>query len=142
MIFGILEMPEGRRQCQALTQSDVLHFVGWLPYCTREKFDKYRTEHPDLEPFLPYDFAARGHTSEKEHEDGGGVPRGHSPYISDLGKFLLISNTFHFFAGMATDAEKEHYKNLLGKDREGEGPAKEITCCSFLQQASQPTGPF
>ena len=57
-IFGILRMPEGRRQCHALTQSEVLHFTGWLPYHTREEFDQYRAEHPELERFPPYNFGA------------------------------------------------------------------------------------
>ena len=85
-IFGILEMPEGRWHCQALTQSKVLHFVGWLPYYTRQEFDEYRTEHPDMEPFPPYNFGVPKHPSEKEPEDGGGVPPGHSPFVSDLGR--------------------------------------------------------
>ena len=41
---------------EVLTQSEVLHFVGWLPYLTRDQFDEYRAEHPELEPFPPYDF--------------------------------------------------------------------------------------
>ena len=40
-LFRILEMPEGRRHCQALTQLEVLHFVGWLPYRTSKEFDEY-----------------------------------------------------------------------------------------------------
>ena len=59
-VFNILEMSDGRRHCQALTQSKVPHFVGWLPYGTHEEFDKYRAEHPDLEPFLPYNFGFPG----------------------------------------------------------------------------------
>ena len=51
-VFNILEMPDGR----SATQSEVLHFVGWLPYRTRDQFDEYRAEHPQLEPFPPYDF--------------------------------------------------------------------------------------
>ena len=27
------------------------------------------------------------------------------------------SNTFHFFTRMVADVEKEHYKNLLAKDK-------------------------
>ena len=49
-------MPGGRRQCQVLTQPEVLHFVGWLPYCTHEEFNNYHAKHPELEPFLPSDF--------------------------------------------------------------------------------------
>ena len=89
--------------------------MGWLPYRTLEEFDKYRVEHPELEPFPPYDFNAP--TSKREHEDGGGDPPGHSPYVSDLGKRFPVSNALHFLTGMATDAEKERYKNLLGKDK-------------------------
>ena len=59
-IFSTLEMPGGRRQCQALTQSEVPHFVGWLPYHTSEEFNEYRAEHSDLEPFMPYNFKAPG----------------------------------------------------------------------------------
>ena len=83
-------MSEGRRQCQVLTQSEVLHFVGWLPYRTGEEFDQCRVEHPELQPFPPYDFRATGHTSEKGVEDGGGVPQGHSPYMDNLGYFCLF----------------------------------------------------
>ena len=39
-VLSILEMSGGKRQCQALTQSNVLHFVGWLPFRTCEKFDE------------------------------------------------------------------------------------------------------
>ena len=93
-VFNILEMPDGRRHCQALTQSEVLHFVSWLPYPTREQF--YRVEHSELEPFPPYDFGVFGHASEKEPEDEGGVSRGHSPYVSDQGMWLSASNAFLF----------------------------------------------
>ena len=70
-----------------------------------------------MERFPPYNFGAPGHTSEKELEDGGGVLRGHSPYVGDLGKWLSVSNTSYFFVGMVMDVEKKCYKNLLGKDR-------------------------
>ena len=69
--FSILEIPDGRRHCQALTQSEVLHFVGWPPYRTREEFDEYRAENPDLEPFPPYSFGVLA--SKQESKDGGGV---------------------------------------------------------------------
>ena len=85
-VFNILEMSDERRHCQTLTQLEVLHFVGWLPYRTREEFNEYRAEHPDLEPFLPYNFGVLGHASEQEPEDGGGVSRGQSPFVSNLGK--------------------------------------------------------
>ena len=62
-------------------------------------------------------FGAPGHTSDKDVEDGGGVLRGHLPYVSDLGGCLSVSNCTNFIAGMAMDAEKERYKALLGKDR-------------------------
>ena len=81
-VFNILEIPDGRRHCQALTQSEVLHFVSWLPYRTREEFDEYRIDNPNLEPFLPYSFGVPA--SEQEPEDGGGVSRGQSPFVSDL----------------------------------------------------------
>ena len=83
-IFSILEMPRGRHQYQALTQSEVLYFIGWLPYRTRKEFDKYRAEHPDLEPFPPYNVGALRDTSEKEPEDGGSVLLGRSRFVSDL----------------------------------------------------------
>ena len=139
-IFGILEIPGGRRQCQVLTQSEVLHFVGWQPYLTREEFDKYRAEHPELEPFPPYDFNAP--SSEREPEDGGDDPPGHSPYVSNLGKRFPASNAFHFFAGMATDKEKEHYKNLLGKDKaKARAQKKQLVVPSSSRPASQPIPP-
>ena len=116
-VLGILEMPNGRIHYQALTQLEVLHFVGWLPYRTREEFDEYRAEHPDLESFPPYDFGVFGHTFEKKSEEGGGISRGHSPYVSDQGTWLSASNAFCIFVGMATDAENERYKNLLAKDK-------------------------
>ena len=55
-IQGILAMPEGRRNCHALTTSEVLEFTGWQPYRTREEFVEYRAEHLELEPFPPFDF--------------------------------------------------------------------------------------
>ena len=57
-IYGVLGMLEVRRQGHALTQLEVLHFAGWLPYCTREEFDNYRAEHPELVPFPLYDFGS------------------------------------------------------------------------------------
>ena len=45
-IYEILGMPIEMRQCHALTQSEVLNFMGWLPYRAREVFDEYRVEHP------------------------------------------------------------------------------------------------
>ena len=75
-VFSIIEMLDGRRHCQALTQSEVLHFVGWLPYRTNEEFDKYRFEHPDLESFQPYNFGVPRNVSEQEPEDEGGFSRG------------------------------------------------------------------
>ena len=131
-VLGILEMPEGRRHCQALTQSEVLHFMGWLPYRTRKEFDEYRTEHPDLESFPPYYFRVSRHASEEEPEDEGGVLQGHSPYVSDQGTWLSASNAFCCFASMATDTEKERYKNLLAKDK---AKAK-------AQQKKQPVVPW
>ena len=55
-IQSILAMPEGRRNGHALTTSEVLDFTGWLPYRTREEFAEHRANHPELEPFTPYDF--------------------------------------------------------------------------------------
>ena len=37
-VLSILEMSGGRKNCQALTQSEVLNFVGWFPFCTHEEF--------------------------------------------------------------------------------------------------------
>ena len=37
-----------KENCQTLTQSEVLDFVGWSPFCTCEEFDQYRLEHPEL----------------------------------------------------------------------------------------------
>ena len=136
-IFGLLEMPVGKRQCQVLTLSEVLHFVGWLPYRTREEFDQYRAEHPKLEPFLPYDFKAS--SSEKEPEEGGGDLPGHSSYISDLGEQFPFSNACYFLAGMATDAEKEPSKNLLRKDKaKSKAQKKQPAMPSSYRPASQP----
>ena len=70
--------------------------MGWLPYLIREEFDQYRARHLDLEPFPLYDFGALRHTSEKEPDDGGGVLRGHSPYVSDLGKWPPVSKHISF----------------------------------------------
>ena len=57
-IQGILGMPKRRRNCHALTTSEVLDFTGWLPYRTKEEFAQHCADHPDLEPFPPYDFDA------------------------------------------------------------------------------------
>ena len=61
-------MSDGKRHCQALTQSEVLHFVGWMPFCIREEFDQYRTDHPKLELFPPYDFRTSEYAAEEEPE--------------------------------------------------------------------------
>ena len=116
-IFSLLEMPGERRQCQVLTQSEVLHFVGWFPYYTSEEFEAYCVEHPELEPFPPYNFGAPGDTSEKDPDEGDGAPRGYSFYVSDQRMCLPVYNCPNFFSGMATGAEKERYKALLGRDR-------------------------
>ena len=91
--------------------------MGWFPYHTREEFDNYSAEPPELEPFPSYDFGAPRNTSEKDAEDEGGVSRSHLAYVSDLGGCLSVSNCTNFFAGMAMDAEKKRCKTLLGKDR-------------------------
>ena len=62
-VLSIPEMPDGRRHCQALTQSEVLHFVGWWP------FRQYRAEHPDVELFPPYSFETSKHAAEAEPSD-------------------------------------------------------------------------
>ena len=66
-MLNILEMSGERMNCLALTQSEVLNFVGWFPFCMREDFDQYYAEHPKLEPFLPTDYGFR--TSEHIAED-------------------------------------------------------------------------
>ena len=82
-IYGVLGMPDGGRQGQVLIQSEVLNFTRWLPYHTREEFDNYRTEHPELEPFLPYNFGAPGQAYDKEAGVGGGAPQGYSFFVTD-----------------------------------------------------------
>ena len=120
-----------------MTESEVLHFAGWLPYCTREKFDAYRTKHLELEPFPPYDFNAP--SSERELKDGGVDSPGRSPYVNDLGNRLPASNAIHFLAGMATDAKKERYKNFLGKERANlKAQKKQSAVPSSSKPASQP----
>ena len=83
-----------RRQGHALIQLEVLHFTGWLPYRTREEFDEYGAEHPELEPFPPYDFGASKQTSKKDVRDGGGALQGFLLYVTNLGYtcwFLMLS---------------------------------------------------
>ena len=62
-VFSILEMSDGRRHCQALTQLEVLYFVGWMPFCTCEELNEYRVEHLELElePFPPHNFGVSKH---------------------------------------------------------------------------------
>ena len=59
-------MSSGRKNCQALTQSEVLDFMGWSPFCTCEEFDKYHTEHPKLElmPLVEHVFKTSDHVAE------------------------------------------------------------------------------
>ena len=66
--LSILEMHGGRKNSQALTQSEVLEFVGWSPFHTCEQFDQYSAKHPELEPMPPMDHAFR--TSEHIAEAG------------------------------------------------------------------------
>ena len=94
-----------------------------------------------MEQFPPFDSRASGHTSEKEPEDEGGVSRGHSPYVIDQGTWLSTSNAFCFFAGMATDAENEQYKNLLAKDKAKAQQKKQPIASSSNKPASQPAPP-
>ena len=65
-IQGILALPNGRRNCHALTTSEVLDFTGRLPYRTRGEFAEYRADHPELEPFPPYNFDAPDQSHDKE----------------------------------------------------------------------------
>ena len=67
-VLSVSEMLDRRRNCQALTQSEVLHFVGWWPFRTSDEFDQYHADHPDLEPFPPtdYGFGTSEHTIEVE----------------------------------------------------------------------------
>ena len=72
-VLSIPEMSDGRRHCQALTQSKVLHFMGWWHFRMREDFYQYRAEHPELDPFPPYSFGTFEHAVEAEPLDQGGV---------------------------------------------------------------------
>ena len=65
-------MPEGRRNGHALTMSEVLDFTGWLPYKMREEFAEYRANHPELEPFAPFNFDAPDQSHDKGAEEEGG----------------------------------------------------------------------
>ena len=38
-LLNILEMPDGRRNCLALTQIKVLNFIGWLAFHSCEESD-------------------------------------------------------------------------------------------------------
>ena len=58
-ILNVPEMPGGTRNYQALTQSEVLHFVDWWPFRTRKEFDQYRANHPSLESLPPTNMASR-----------------------------------------------------------------------------------
>ena len=67
-VLNILEMLGRRKNCQALTQFEVLDFVGWSLFRTPKEFDQYRAEHPELEPMPPMDYAFR--TSKQVAEAG------------------------------------------------------------------------
>ena len=67
-----------------------------MPFQTRKEFDEYRAEHPELEPFPPYDFRVSEHAAEEEPEEGGGASRGHSPFVNDLGVLPPASTAFFF----------------------------------------------
>ena len=56
-----------------MTQLEVLHFAGWMPLCTREEFDEYRAEHPELESFPPFNFGVSKREANEESEDRGDV---------------------------------------------------------------------
>ena len=84
-IQGILGMPQGRRDCHALTMSEVLKFTGWLPYRNREEFAQYRAQHPELELFPLYDFEASDQTHHKEDGERGGSSQGCSLFVVDPG---------------------------------------------------------
>ena len=58
-VLGILEMPKGIKNCQVLTQPEVLDFVGWFPFRTREEFDQHRAEHLERELMLSLDHVYR-----------------------------------------------------------------------------------
>ena len=63
-------MPDWRQNGHALTRSEVLDFTGWLPYRSREEFVEYREEHPELEPFPPYNFDAPDQSFDEEAGKG------------------------------------------------------------------------
>ena len=71
-IQGILAMPKRRWNCHALTTLEILDFTGWLPYRTREEFAKYWADHPEFEPFPPYNFDAPNQSHDKGAEEEGG----------------------------------------------------------------------
>ena len=79
-VLNVPKMPSRRRNYQALTQIEVIHFVGWWPFRSCDKFNQYRIEHPDLEPFPPtdYGFGTTKHAVEAGTSDRGGVSQGPS----------------------------------------------------------------
>ena len=82
-IQGILAMLKWRRNGHALTMTEVFDFTGWLPYRTREEFVQHRADHPELEPFPPYNFDDSDRVHDQEAEDEGGSLHGCSFCRSD-----------------------------------------------------------
>ena len=75
-VFSILEMLGGRKNIQALTQSEVLDFVGWSPFRKREEFDQHRIEHPKLQLMPTLDHAYRTPDTTEHVAEAGGPDRG------------------------------------------------------------------
>ena len=75
-VLNVLEMLVGRKNGKALTQSKVLDFVGWSPFCMREEFDQHRAKHPELEPMPPLDHAYRTLDATKHVAEAGGPDQG------------------------------------------------------------------
>ena len=97
--------------------------MGWLPYRTREEFVAYRAEHPELEPFPPYNFGASGDALEKEAEERGSAPRGHSFYVSDQRTCLLVSNYLTSLQGWPRTLRMSSIRPWLGRKRPRHEPS-------------------
>ena len=83
----------------------------------REEFDQYHVDHPNLESFLPYDFGASKHAAEAEPVNRGDVSQSPSSYVSDYVCDCLPLTFSYFFVAMASDKEKDRYRQMLAKDK-------------------------
>ena len=142
-IQSILAMLEGRRNGHALTTSEVLDFTGWLSYKTREEFAEHQANHPELEPFTPYDFDAPNQPYDRDAEEEGVCHQDNSLCMVRLRLPRQCLTQLIVLAGMEGESEKDRYKNLLDLEKAERSQRRRMkqVAHSSSRLATQPAPP-